>query len=226
MRTKHGSPRPLIKAITSRPETVEGSQAFDRWIGIGISVDFGPEIAELIIERFLAHLDPPGFGTAVASIRPAIASRLQVVLHVEGAVLRKDPHTRPLACFIDLGECGGSRSVHLASQDLQKCKAIVDRTMTIMKIASLPDEVAELGALISARSPVDLGVEQAQALPENRWENASQNGRSKPALWAINRSAGSISAFKAAISINCAATISLVIPVSLVMSEGIEMLGC
>jgi len=41
-------------------------------------------------EKRAADLDPPGFGTAVAAVGPAIASRLQVVLHVEGAVLGKD----------------------------------------------------------------------------------------------------------------------------------------
>jgi hypothetical protein len=38
--------------------------------------------------------------------------------------------------------------MHLAGQDLQKCKAIVDCTMTLMKVAGLANEIAELGALI------------------------------------------------------------------------------
>jgi hypothetical protein len=65
-----------------------------------------------------------------------------VILHVEGAVLGKDPDTRPLACLIKPGESGGDRSGRLASQDLQKCKAIINSPMTIMEVASLPDEVS------------------------------------------------------------------------------------
>lgn len=60
---------------------------------------------------------------------------------------RKDPDTRPLACFIDLSESGGSQSVHFSSQDLQKCKAIIDRMMTLMKIFCLPEQISELGAV-------------------------------------------------------------------------------
>ena len=184
MRPKHGSLRRLIKGIASSPETVEGSQAFDWWIGIGISVDFGPEIAELIIERFLAHLDPPGFRTAVASMRPAIASRLQMILHVEGTVLGKDRDTRPLACFVEFRERGGSRSVSLSGGDLQEGETIIKSPVTIMEIARLPDQVSELGAFISPQRPVDSELEQAQALPDRKGHTScSRNceSRSPPA---------------------------------------------
>jgi hypothetical protein len=129
-----------------------GGQSFDWRIGVWIAVYFGPEIAELIIERFFANLDPPGFATAVASVGPAIAPRLQVVLHVEGTVLRKDPHTRPLACFIEFGKSGGSRSMHLAGQDLQKRETIIDRAMTFMKISCLPDQIRPSGTQLVSGS--------------------------------------------------------------------------
>ena len=118
-----GPIRDELKGL-SGPEPVKGSEAFDWWIGVWIAVDFGPKIAELIVECVFSNLDPPGFRATVASVGPSIAPRLQVILHVEGAVLRKDPHTRPQACFIELGKSGGSRSVHLAGQDLQERKTV------------------------------------------------------------------------------------------------------
>jgi hypothetical protein len=48
-----------------------------------------------------------------------------------------------------LSESGGSRSIHFSSQDLQKGKAIIDRTMALMKITCLPEQISELGAFIS-----------------------------------------------------------------------------
>ncbi|MBX5206847.1 hypothetical protein HJB83_03745 [Rhizobium sp. NZLR11] len=137
-----GSVRDGLKGL-SGSEPVEGGQPFDRGICIGIAVDFGSEIAELIIERFFANLDPPGFGTAVDSVGPVIASRLEVVLHVEAAVLGKYLDTRPLACFIEFGESGGSRPIDFPSENRQKRETIIDSPMTILEVARLHDEVSD-----------------------------------------------------------------------------------
>jgi hypothetical protein len=88
-----------------------------------------------------------------------------VVLHIEGTVLREDTDTRPLACFVEFRERCGSRSVDFPGEDLQERETVIDRAMTIMKIARLPDQVAELGAFISPRRPVDLGVGASPGLP-------------------------------------------------------------
>ncbi len=124
-----------------RPGT--GRRPFDWRIGVWIAVDFEPEIAKLMIERFLAHLDPPGLRAAVASVRPAIASHLQVILHVEGAVFREYPDTRPLACLVEFRERGGSRSISLSGENLQERETVIDSPMTILEVARLHDEVCD-----------------------------------------------------------------------------------
>lgn len=136
-----GPIRDELKGL-SGPESVEGSQAFDWRIGVRIAVDFGPEIAEFIVKRIFTHLDPPRFRVAVASVGQAIASRLQVVLHEEGTVLRKDTDKRPLACFIEFGERDGSRSIDFPTENRQKRETIIDSPMIIMEVARLPDEVS------------------------------------------------------------------------------------
>lgn len=103
----------------SDPEPVEGGQSFDWRIGVRITVDFGPDIAEFTIERVFANLDPPGFRAAVTSVGPAIASRLQVIFHVKGTVLCENTDTRPLACFIELGKSGARRFIDVPGEDLQ-----------------------------------------------------------------------------------------------------------
>lgn len=63
-----------------------------------------------------------------------------------------------MACFIEFSESGGGQSVRLASQDLQQREAIVDRTMPLMKISRLANQVSELDTFVSPRRPVYLGV--------------------------------------------------------------------
>lgn len=82
----------------SGAEPVESGQVLDRRISVRIAVDFSPEVAQFIVERLFANLDPPGFQATIASVRAALSARFQVVLHVEEAVLGKDPDTRKLAC--------------------------------------------------------------------------------------------------------------------------------
>lgn len=77
----------------SGPEPVEGSEVLDGWIGVWIAVDFRSEIAEFIVKRIFTHLDPPRFRAAIAFVGPPVASRLQVILHIEGAVLCEDTDT-------------------------------------------------------------------------------------------------------------------------------------
>jgi hypothetical protein len=48
--------------IWSGPEAIKGGQAFDRWVRVGMAVDFGAEIMEFIVELLFASFDPSRFG--------------------------------------------------------------------------------------------------------------------------------------------------------------------
>lgn len=63
-----------------------------------------------------------------------------------------------------------------------------------MEITTLIDKITELGSVISPGAPIDLRIGTSPGLGAKIEEKASQNGRSKPTLWAMTRSVGSMSA--------------------------------
>ena len=101
-----GSDFPIRIRTASRSEfeTIEGRQPHDRRLRFFPPVNFRTQIGKLVAEILFADFYPPGLQTAVASVRPAITPRLQVVLHLERAVFGKDADARALAGAVELGE--------------------------------------------------------------------------------------------------------------------------
>lgn len=105
---------------------------------------------ELVFEIRLIHFNPPRFRPALASIRPTVAPRPQVIFQIIRAVLCKDTDTRALARFVEVREGGGTIRITLPVENLQQRKTVIDRTMAIVEKAGLVDQVTKLGALVAS----------------------------------------------------------------------------
>ena len=70
----------------------------------------------------------------------------------------------PLACLIKLGNL---ITIALGEhQHLQQRETIIDSAVSDMKIATLIDEIAEFGSLISPGAPIDLRIRASRGLAE------------------------------------------------------------
>lgn len=123
---------------------------------------------KLRVQRLFTDLDPPGFRAPIASVRPPIGAGFQQILHVEGTVFGKDSDPRALAGRIELGECSAKPDV-LLRQNLDQGKAVVDGTMTIVKVTRLADQIAELGPLEIPCRPVDFRIRACPGLARKDW---------------------------------------------------------
>ena len=143
--------------LFSRFEAVECGQPLEWRVSIRPAVDFGPQKVKFLIQAFFSDLDPPGFGAAVTAVGPAISACLEMILEIEGRVLRKDADARALARLVELGKRRTLGAVVSAGDHLEQREAVIDGAVSIVEIAALPDQVAELRSFIAAALPVDLG---------------------------------------------------------------------
>lgn len=55
-------------------EALKSGKALERGIGLRPAVNFGAQIVQLVIERVIGDLDPPGFRPPVAPVLPSVAT--------------------------------------------------------------------------------------------------------------------------------------------------------